>query len=485
MVSIMEVMGSKILLIRSRKLCLLWFALLIVPDLLLADVKVVPVIDTSIIYTDNVALSNDANAVSSSIIEFTPGVSFLANSRTFDGALQYQFQNLYFTNDASSGEDNYQNYHKLNGNIEAEVYKNLLYFDGALAVYQISETGQGLQTLDNLSLSAQRGTVRQATLSPYLSTRIGEYANTEFRYKYTSLNGDETVVNESYVSEVTLRLDSGEKFNRIIWGFDAVNRDIVYEQQDDLHFESIQLGADYELRSGMNFLMQVGHEKNEYLTLGNVSTEDNYWSVGVRLQPTGRTNVLLRAGHRYFGNTGMVDVNHRAKNSMWNISYIEDITTRSAVDIESQIVQTGSDFGTPIFNILDTPTLSTEAILRKRTSAGVQINYRKINGHLNASQTRHDYQLSGDKDKINSGEVGVSWIYSAKTEVTATNYMSRNNSLTSSSWVKLKQWILSMNYRATEKSTVRMEYRNSDRETDTGTGAYTQNIYSLGLNVTL
>lgn len=63
--------------------------------------------------------------------------------------------------------------------------------------------------------------------------------------------------------------------------------------------------------------------------------------------------------------------------------------------------------------------------------------------------------------------------------------MSRNNSLTSSSWVKLKQWILSMNYRATEKSTVRMEYRNSDRETDTGTGEYTQNIYSLGLNVTL
>lgn len=478
MVNIMEVMGSKVLLIRSRKLCIFWVAMLMIPNCLLADVKVIPSVAASIGYTDNVALSNDANAVSSNIIELTPGVSFLANSRNLDAALQYQFQNLYFTDVAASGEDNYQNYHKLNGNLAAEVYKNLLYFDGALSVYQISETGQGLQTLDNLSLSAQRGTVKQATLSPYLSTRIGEYANTEIRYQYTSLNGDETVVNESYVSEITLSLDSGEKFNRIIWGLDAVNRDIVYEQQDNLHFKSIQFGADYELRSGVDFLMQVGHEKNEYLTLGNVSTEDNYWSVGVRLQPTGRTNVLLRAGHRFFGNTGMVDVNHRAKNSSWNISYIEDITTRSAVDIESQIVPTSSGF-----EILSTPTLSTEAILRKRTSAGVQLNYRKISGYLNASQTRHDYQLSGDKEKINAGEVGVSWEYSAKAEVTATNYMLRNNSITSPSWEKIKQWIFAMNYRASEKSTFKMEYRNSDRETDTGTGEYKQNIYSLGLNV--
>lgn len=485
MVSIMEVMGSKILLIRSRKLCLLWVALLIVPDLLLADVKVVPVIDTSIIYTDNVALSNDANAVSSNIIEFTPGVSFLANSRTFDAALQYQFQNLYFSDVAASGEDNYQYYHKLNGDLSAEVYKSLLYFDGALSVYQIAETGQGLQTLDNLSLSAQRGTVRQATLSPYLSTRIGEYANTEIRYEFTSLRGDEIVVNESDVSEISFSLDSGERFNRIVWSFDTASRDIVYEQQTqtDQKFEFIQMGADYELSRGVDLLMQVGHENNEYLTSSNISTEDDYWSVGVRLQPSGRTDVLLRAGHRFFGNTGTVDVNHRARNSRWNISYIEDITTSSELDIESQIVQTDSDIGTPIFNILDTPTLSTEAILRKRASAGVELSHRKISGYLNASQTRNDFQLSGDKEEINAGEVGVTWIYSAKTEVTATNFISHNDSLTSPDWVKLKQWIFAMNYQATKRSILRMEYRNSDRETDTGTGAYTQNIYSLGLNV--
>lgn len=491
MVSIMELMGSKAPAIRSRTLYVFWIALLLIPGLLSADVKVVPVVDTSVIYTDNVALSNVTNAVSSTIIQLTPGVSLLANGPNFDAALQYQFQNLYFTNDAATGIDDYQNYHKLNGNLHAELQENLLYLDGAISAYQIAETGLGIETLDNLSLTAQRGTVKQVTVSPYINTRLGEQANTEVRYRYTGLMGSDNVVNESYVSELSLALDSGEKYNQFIWSLGAEKRDIIYEMQNDHHFQSVEVGADYELKPSVNLLMQLGYEKNEYLTLSNVSTKDNFWSFGVRLQPSERTNVLLRAGHRYFGNTGMVDVNHRAKYTRWNISYIEDVTSRSAVDIENQNVQladgdqTDLDNVNPTFGILSTPAFTTEAILRKRTSAGVQLNYRKIRGHINISQTKYDYQISTNDEKINAGEVGISWRYSAKTEVTATNYLSRSNSITSTAWEKLNQWIFAMNYTATKKSTLRMEYRNNDRETDTGIGAYKQNIYSLGLNVKL
>ena len=485
MVNIMEIMGDKAFSIKPRIILFVWLSLLFSGDLL-AEIRVEPDIAASISYTDNVALSEDVSAVSAGIMQFTPGLSLYANGRSVDAAIRYELQNLYFTDDASTGLDKYQYYHKLNGTVKAEIQENLLYFDGGLSTYQLSPTTNGLETLDNFSLSANRQTVKRVSLSPYLSTRLGEYANTEVRYRYTNLMGDSRVVNDSHINEVSFSLDSGEMFNRIIWSLDGISRDVVYEAQDDTSFESIAIGMDYELSDKINVLLKAGYENNEYQTFAVNSIDDNYWSVGVRFQPGDRTDILLESGHRYFGDTGLVDINHRARNTNWKVSYLEDITTRSLLDIESQVVLVANDSeqaigDSQIFGLLSLPSLTTEAILRKRTTAGVELNYNKLMGRINLSQTKYDYQLSGDSERINAADLGLIWSYTSKTDISVTKYYQHRDFQTSGTRERLQQWILAMNQLISRRTSINLEYRNTSLESDTGSDEYTQNVYSLGI----
>ena len=227
----------------------------------------------------------------------------------------------------------------------------------------------------------------------------------------------------------------------------------------------------------------MGRENNEYLTSGSAATEGDYWSAGVRLSPSQRTSILLKGGHRYFGNTGLVNITHRTRFTNWLISYEEDITNRSLVELENQIVEIpsaaegeGTEFG-----LISLPVLSTEAIIRETITAGFNLKYRKLSGGLKVARAQYDYQKSSSDEDVNTAELSVIWSYSPHTDIGFIGRTIRNEQILTDNSQRTSLLITSIGSDISRKAKIKAEYRKLVHDTNNGVNDYAQDIYMLGV----
>src|SRR5207244_1888506 len=67
---------------------------------------------------------------------------------------------------------------------------------------------------------------------------------------------------------------------------------------------------------------------------------------------TSRTRLAATAGRRYFGSTASIELSHRTRLTVWNLSYLQDISTTSSEFLIPSTVYTAS-----YLNTLFTPSI--------------------------------------------------------------------------------------------------------------------------------
>lgn len=117
-----------------------------------------------------------------------------------------------------------------------------------------------------------------------------------------------------------------------------VSANISYDWQrsdydEALPYEYEQAGLDAGYRIGRS-LMLVGSaglesDLDESTTEGGLDAD--FWSAGVRWDPSDRTSAEARFGHRYFGDTYLLRANHRARLLEFDASYTEEPTVETRV----------------------------------------------------------------------------------------------------------------------------------------------------------
>ncbi|MGH8717639.1 MAG: TIGR03016 family PEP-CTERM system-associated outer membrane protein [Burkholderiales bacterium] len=287
-----------------------------------ADWRITPRTDFSGTYTDNNNLSS-TNEESAFIAGIRPGISADLNAARVRLLAEYGLE-LFLT--AGDEDEDRELNQQLNAKGTVEWLQDFFFTDASASIFQQNTSIFGPIARDNTNDTGNRSDVKTFSLSPYLKRNLGSLLNYEARYTYSVFDTDQDIVNNGDLRRIDLRVDSGRAFQT---GFGVeyfTETQTTDGNRDDFTRESVAANLRYPLTSRFNLLATVGHEDNDFLTVGDDPT-GGFYSVGGAWAPTPRTEIEARVGERFFGSTAFLDLNHRTRRTIWNLSYTEDIAT--------------------------------------------------------------------------------------------------------------------------------------------------------------
>lgn len=300
-------------------------AILLSPHSNAAEWKIVPSINLRETYTDNVNLSPQGTKKTDFITEISPGISVTGSGPGLKVQAAYVMQNVLYANNSS----NNATHHQLNADMNAELVNNLFFLDGNASISRQNISAFGAQSNRDINITNNTSEIRTYSISPYLSHDFGNFASSELRYTHDYVGSSTPGLLASQADYISFKLNSGTSFRTTGWGLQYHKQKVDQNSTDAVDNESYSANIHHLLSSRFSVNATVGYEKFSYLSLKE-KPEGYFWTTGFSWAPTSRTNVMMTAGKRFYGNTYSLAANHRSRSTIWSLSYDEDITsTRS------------------------------------------------------------------------------------------------------------------------------------------------------------
>lgn len=290
-----------------------------------AEWTVAPRVGVRETYSSNIALTSDAFARSDWVTEVSPGISLRGDGLRFKVNADYTFHYLDYRRDTHAS----QSLHDANASAWGEFVQDLLYVEARANVSQQNISAFGPQSIDNVNLTGNRAEVQTFSVSPYLRRKFGDFAEAELRYTAQKMKTSDAGLFDADTRRTFFGLDSGTGFRTWGWGVDFDRQRIEDRYAPPVELRRYQGKLRYEFNPRLSLNATAGHEKNNYITIGD-KPSGAIWSAGFVWAPTGDTSVAASAGHRYFGKTLAASAKHRTGRGVWSFGYDEDVTTQSA-----------------------------------------------------------------------------------------------------------------------------------------------------------
>jgi len=291
-----------------------------------AEWNIQPRLRASETYTDNVSLGGGSGG--EFITQINPGVDITGEGRRFKSNLNYTLNNLIFAKN-----ERLQTRSLLAANATAEIIKQHFFVDGRAAISQQNAFLFAPLALDNANLTGNRRNVYTWNISPYVRQRFSNLASGEVRYRHGEVSSSGNSFANNSSDTAILSLNSGSAFRTLGWGVNyshtEIRRKLTGSSFGPLRTISLERAAGslrYLVSSQFSLIGTAGYERNSFLSIRG-RTSSPFWTVGFSWAPTKRTKVDLSGGKRFFGNTYAAAVDHRTRSTVWNLSYVEDIST--------------------------------------------------------------------------------------------------------------------------------------------------------------
>jgi uncharacterized protein (PEP-CTERM system associated) len=212
----------------------------------------------------------------------------------------------------------------------AELVKRTLFVEARSSQTEKIYSVLGPVTDSYVNFVGNRSTVRSSFVSPWLQHEFGPYADGRARLTYSALDSDATFI-DSHATTVDLTLASGPTYKLLQWNVALYKEDIDYDdpRAQDLETQRVTAGVKRLITPTIAVVANGGYEDNNYLTTGP-DPRGPIWNAGGEWTPTPRTRLAATVGRRFFGTTRAFDFSHRTRLTVWNASYIEDVSTARA-----------------------------------------------------------------------------------------------------------------------------------------------------------
>lgn len=474
--------------------------------------KLVPTIDLSETYSDNVRLFSAGKEESATITQISPGLTITANGQRLKLNLNYVMQNSYYSGVTNESKTN----HLLHANTNLAFVQNLLFVDGIASRVQRNLTPFGQVTENNLNLTDNRVEVRTYGISPYLRKNFNNNFTGELRYSYDSVTSDakSSVNTNSNADTVHFTLKNGTAFKTINWGLSYDRQETHFEKNASLETDMTTLNFDYYLSRSFRLTSTAGHEKNSHVSLGG--KPPGYFStIGFAWVPNQRTSFIFNAGERFYGKTYALTFNQRARMSVWSLGYNENVTTTRgqfllpATDDTSAFLnrlwettipdatsrqQTVDNFirdsSLPVSLSQPVNTFTSQVFLQKNLQGSIGLTGVKNTIVLNMFNTLRDPLSTGGLDVILNPsllrkvrQTGVNalwnWQFSPRTNASLNAAYSKAETLDTSLVVNTKTIRASISRQLQKKMKASLEVRHLQHDSTLVTGNYKENAVTL------
>lgn len=443
--------------------------------------------------TDNVN-QRASDPQSALILGVTPGFSLQSvGSRRVQASLQYGLSGV--TRFGGDGKNDLL--HRLDAIGKTELVEDLLYLDGSARISQelISLLGS---TADASTNSSNRVNVGTYQVSPYIKKRLGSFASTELRYTASGvIFGNSASMPNANVNALSARLVSGPRFNDLSWALDYSLRKMDNRNFSSTTFERMSAQLGYALTRKFRVFGTVGQDSNDYLS--STSTDGSSYSVGFGWAPSQRTNVQASGGKRYFGTTYSLAVNHRTRQSRWNIRYSEDVsdfaqlaTTMQNALLTSCPVDAVLPAEPTVFDAINAgctrdvllgTSVSNGVFISKVLSGGVTWDMsRKTSVSATVSDLLREYQIFGQgEDRVRSATGSINHRLTPRTTAIGSLSLTRNsvnNAAIASREDDILGLSLGLDHRFAKDFTGALIFRHLQRDSNAANASYDENSLS-------
>ncbi len=484
------------------RLLLVFWALMVAPQLSLAGQwDIVPRFSLDETYTDNVRLVDEGER-GDFITSIRPGLAMRGESARLRANIDYNLERLEYGHETSYNDTN----HQLQGDVDATLIKNWLFFD---ANSRIAQEAQGRQQLSRNTRGPgnnQRDLVLYE-LSPRLQHGFGSWVELIANYRYQDVDrnsrGDQVNNNDTGSTEDSylVQLNSGRRFARTPARFTFETRDLDRgDSRPKSEFTRYIGELSYVFDRRLRFTATGGTESNKFPTSQN-QLDGPFWTIGGTWTPSERTELSGSWGDRFYGNTFSVSGRHRLRR--WSLfgEYSENLQTANQFERGLQLVPLLDGFGEPVFDpvtnnqfytVLEAPDQTEDVYVVKQATAG--LSYRLRRGNLNLRLFQYDRQYQGGDydDKRQGASLNFDWNLSRQLRYSIGATWQGNKRSDQAGTAKFYSIYPSLSYRLGPHSTARLRYeftKNDDPQNIGGagglTGKYVENALSGAIIFTL
>lgn len=303
-----------------------------------------PSLEIGEIYNDNVALAPKGSEVWDFITTVSPGLNLIGNTPRATLNLTYDPQELIFARGTFANTLQ----QRLLGTGRAELWREVLFFEASASIDQEFLRNSGPIGTTTLTTSSNLQTVEAATASPYLLQHLGQYADSETRYRFSTVTTSGDTIAPEQIHEARQRFTSGEYFGRLSWALtgDAVKVDRLKGTADPLGGTSAQddlvrVDLKYPIYRALSAIGGAGYERISDPALIQ-QPRGAIWNVGLLYQPNQFASALLTYGRRFDRSDVEFDANYTPTPDL----HIRGIYSLSVQTSQSQIATSLSQLST-------------------------------------------------------------------------------------------------------------------------------------------
>ena len=262
--------------------------------------------NASMTFTDNVDLDPDGEKDAAFLTRLGNGLIASAELARFTGHLNSDLGLVFEFDGGGPSFDG-----RLVGTSTAELMRDHVFFDLNAGV---SRTLLDLRQSDSASsnVTTNRETAVTLSASPYLVHRLDDFADAEWRYRFSPVLVSSSGSSDTLTHSASNRLISGEMFQTLGWSLNSRAGQSIRSDEDNIDFADTSLGFSYDLWRGFTPLGSIGYV---YRTGDSDDDDDELngisWDAGFRWQPSPRTFLEATYGQRDQDNTFNATLRHQ------------------------------------------------------------------------------------------------------------------------------------------------------------------------------
>jgi polysaccharide export outer membrane protein len=430
-------------------------------------------------FSDNIDQDPDGSRDAGLVTRAGPGISISGQSARVVGALNADLVGVY---QAGGEDEGFTLDPAISGTSTTELAPDTVFFDLSASVQR-----RLLDPRDTTSASGastgNRDLVAALTASPYLVHRLGDFANVEWRYRFSPVLVDSSGEGDSLNHDASVLISSGEDFSRLGWSL--TNRAGLEDRSDESNIEtaSTDLGLRYSLWQGFALTASVGYEHR----IGDEDEDDNFdgvtWRGGFQYEP--HSDLSLQASYGHTNDDDNLNASLRYEvgpRTSLTASYEEALESgqgRAASDLERAIID--PDTGEPVIRNDDPFTFDDETTRTKTARMAVShqdgLNRFSFSGLRGTS----DGGSEGDEKFY---EAAVNWSRSLSEELSLSARASYEHSKFDEDNRTDDTYIgtLSLDYQFSESARTFASYSFQTRDSTDEDESFTENSVTIGIS---
>jgi len=289
-----------------------------------------PSVSVGLIYIDNLALAPPAQPQQSDVsAQLTPRIVASAQSARFTGVLDYSRRALFFRSNPQLNSD----YGYGNANGLWNVAPNALFLEARLSNSEQVIDPNAPRNVENLYDVSNVAINLSSRLAPYFKRDFGNFTAL-LRYSWAwdrfgnlSTDAQNNALQDSQTRQATARISSNDAGRKLAWSAGGVSSRTDFDSAAPFSTDRASVELGLLLVRGLRLVGIAGAETDLRGSFGQGGLDAFYWLGGFNYAPSERSTLELRAGHRYFGNSYVVNVRRDGRVLKFDASYTEDPTT--------------------------------------------------------------------------------------------------------------------------------------------------------------